>query len=41
MEDYGGWLTNSAFGVDMPTMDCGSREDSMLIGISRGDATGS
>ena len=40
-QSYGGWLTNSAFSVDMLTIDHGSREDSILIGVSYGDATGS
>ena len=40
-QSYGGWLTNSAFSVDVLTIDHGSREDSILIGISYGDATGS
>ena len=40
-KSYGGWLANSAFSVDMLTIDHGSREDSILIGISYGDATGS
>ena len=40
-QSYGGWITNSAFSVDMLTIDRGSREDSILIGVSYGDATGS
>ena len=40
-QSYGGWLTNSAFSVDMLTIDHGSREDSILIGLSYGDNTGS
>ena len=38
---YGGWLTNSAFSVDMLTINDGSNESSLLIGVSYGDATGS
>ncbi|MCY4038882.1 MAG: hypothetical protein OXF09_05440, partial [Hyphomicrobiales bacterium] len=40
-QSYGGWLTNSAFSVDMLTIDYGSREDSILVGLSYGDNTGS
>ena len=39
-QSYGGWLTNSAFSVDMLTIDHGSREDSILIGINYGRASG-
>ena len=38
---YGGWFTNSAFSVDMLTMNDGSNESSLLVGVSYGDATGS
>ena len=39
-QSYGGWLTNSAFSVDMLKIDPGSNESSALFGISYGDATG-
>ena len=38
---YGGWFVNSAFSVDMLTINDGSNESSLLVGISYGDATGS
>ena len=40
---YGGWLTNSAFSVDILTVDAfaGDGETSILVGLSYGDATGS
>ncbi len=38
---YGGWFTNSAFSVDMLTINDGSSESSLLVGVSYGDATGS
>ena len=39
---YGGWLTNSAFSVDMLTINDGSDdESSLLVGVSYGDNLGS
>lgn len=38
---YGGWFANSAFSVDMLTINDDSNESSALIGVSYGDATGS
>ena len=38
---YGGWLENSAFSVNMLTIDPGSNESSLLFGVSYGDPTGS
>ena len=38
---YGGWLANSAFSVDMLTINDDSNESSALVGISYGDASGS
>ena len=38
---YGGWLADSAFSVDMLTINDGSNESSLLVGVSYGDATGS
>lgn len=38
--DYGGWLTESAFGVDILTVDNGSDEISLLVASSYGDDSG-
>ena len=38
---YGGWLANSAFSVDMLTINDGSNKSSLLVGVSYGDASGS
>ena len=41
-QSYGGWLTNSAFSVDMLTINGGSDDEySLLVGISYGEESGS
>ena len=41
-QSYGGWFTNSAFSVDILTINGGTDdESSLLVGISYGNATGS
>ena len=41
-QSYGGWLANSAFSVDMLTINGGtSNEHSLLVGISYGEESGS
>ena len=38
---YGGWLTESAFSVDMLTINDGSNESSLLVGVSYGEESDS
>ncbi|MCY4038516.1 MAG: hypothetical protein OXF09_03560 [Hyphomicrobiales bacterium] len=38
---YGGWLTDSAFSVDILTINPGSNESSLLVAATYGSATGS
>ena len=38
---YGGWLTESAFSVDMLKINDGSNESSLLVGLTYGTASGS
>ena len=40
-QSYGGWLTESAFSIDILTIDDGSNESSALVGVSYGDASDS
>ena len=40
-QSYGGWLTDSAFSVDLLTINDGSNESSLLVGINYGEESGS